>query len=245
MTHEERVRIAREVAARIVERYGNDVLAVFITSSTAKGLDREHSDLEISVVVRDGVEIEEKSYVYHGVLVEIDYPQASRLLEEARRLDGRWPVKADVHRSRIVLFERDRWLDNLRSAVAENDAADPARALQHAATMLIESLGKLRNARLEGDPLEVLVEAYWTAEAAANLVLLLNRRYMITTRLFFRQAFECPEQPPEFRPRMERLLGLTAAGEGEVAAIADALTADLLAMVAARGVQVESETLIV
>ncbi len=61
MTHEERLAIAAELARRIVDASGDAVLAVFITSSTAKGLDWEHSDLEISAVVRDGVEIEGKS----------------------------------------------------------------------------------------------------------------------------------------------------------------------------------------
>src|SRR3972149_10967015 len=110
MTHEDRLAIAAELARRIVDTYGDAVLAVFITSSTAKGLDREHSDLEISAVVRDRVEIEEKSYLYRGVLVEIDYPQETRLLEKARRRGGRWPVEADGYRSRLVLFQRGGWV---------------------------------------------------------------------------------------------------------------------------------------
>ncbi len=52
MTHEERVTIAEELARRIVQTYGDAVLAVFITSSTAKGLDRPHSDLELTAVLR-------------------------------------------------------------------------------------------------------------------------------------------------------------------------------------------------
>lgn len=68
---------------------------------------------------------------------------------------------------------------------------------------------------------------------------------MITTSRFYAQAFECPEQPPDFRARMEKLMGMVPADEAELAAITEALTADLLAMVAARGVSVESETLIV
>src|SRR3972149_5833617 len=106
MTHEDRLAIAAELARRIVDTYGDAVRAVFITSSTARGLDREHSDLEISAVVRDGVEIDEKSYLYRGVLVEIDYPQETPLLQKARRGGGRWPVEADGYRSRLGLLER-------------------------------------------------------------------------------------------------------------------------------------------
>ncbi|HEV8338888.1 MAG TPA: kanamycin nucleotidyltransferase C-terminal domain-containing protein [bacterium] len=245
MTHEERLAIARGLAARIVEEYGEAVLAVFVTSSTAKGLDRPHSDLELTAVLRDGVEVEGKSYVYEGILIEIDYDQESALLRAARRVSGRWAQEADGFRSRIVLFEREGWTARLDEAVAEADAADIGPALAKAATMIVENRDKLRNARYSADAMDVRVAAFWVAEGAANLVLLLNRRYMITTSRFYVQAFECPEQPPDFRARMEKLMGLAPAGEAQLAAIADALTADLLAMVATRGVSVESETLIV
>ncbi len=245
MTHEERLIIAGEIARRIVEIYREAVLAVFITSSTAKGLDRVHSDLEISAVVRDGTEIEAKSYLYRGILVEIDYLQETRLLAKARRRGGRWPVEADGYRSRLVLFERDGWVQRLDAAVAESDAQDPTRALQHAATMVIESRDKLRNAWLEGDRLDLRVQAYWTADAAANLVLLLNGRYMITTRWFYRQAFECPVQPADFHRRIEVLVGMVPATDEEIADAAESLTDDLVALVTARGVAVESTELVV
>mgnify|MGYP001566673830 CR=1 FL=1 len=244
MTHEERLAIAAELARRIVDTSGDAVLAVFITSSTAKGLDREHSDLEISAVVRDGVEIEGKSYVYRGVLIEIDYPRETRLLQKARRRGGRWPVEADGYRSRLVLFERDGWLRRLDAAVAESDAQDVTRALQHAATMVIESRDKVRNARLEGDRLDFRVQAYWTADAA-NLVLLLNGRYMITTRWYYRHAFECPQQPADFRQRIEMLVGIVPTTDEEIAGAAESLTDVLVAMVTARGVAVESPDLVV
>src|SRR3972149_1459860 len=188
MTHEERLAIAAELARRIVDTYGDAVRAVFITSSTAKGLDREHSDLEIRAVVRDGVEI-----------------------------------------------EREGWLRRRDAVVAESDAQEHTRALQHAATMLIESRDKLRNARLEGDRLDLRVQASWTADAAANLVLLLNGRYMITTRWFYRQAFECPHQPADFRWRIELSVGMVPATEEQIADAAESLTDDLVAMVTARG----------
>jgi hypothetical protein len=111
--------------------------------------------------------------------------------------------------------------------------------------MVIESRDKVRNARLEGDRLDFRVQAYWTADAAANLVLLLNRRHMITTRWFYRQAFECPQQPPGFRQHIEMLVGIAPATDEEIAGAAESLTDDLVAMVNARGVAVESTDLVV
>ncbi len=110
---------------------------------------------------------------------------------------------------------------------------------------MIESRDKLRNARLEGDRLDLRVQAYWTVDAAANLVLLLNGRYMITTRWYYRHAFECPQQPADFRQRVEVLVGIVPTTDEEIAGAAESLTDDLVAMVTARGVAVESPDLVV
>lgn len=245
MTHEERLVIAGEISRRILETHGDTVLAVFITSSTAKGLDRAHSDLEVSAVVRDGVEIEDRSYVFRGILVEIDYPQESRLLRATRRVTHKWPVEADGYRSRLVLFEREGWLRRLDEAVAESDAADITRALQRGTTSLLENRDKLRNARRAGDVMDIRVNGFWTAYAAAILVLLLNRRYMITSSRLYRQAFECPDQPKDFRRLVEVLVGVVSSSADEVAEAVERLCDGLLSMVSSRGITVESDALIV
>jgi len=243
MTHEERVAIARELSDRILAAYGDAVLAVYITSSTAKGLDREHSDLELTAVMRDDVKVEDKSYLYHGILIEISYAQAARELAAARRVRAKWPEEADGYRSRIVLFERDGWLRHLEAAVAESDRADVLPALRQAALGLVEQRDKVRNAWLARDTFDLRVEAFYTAQEAANLVLLLNRRHMTTTRSFFPLALACPLQPPEFRRRMEILLGLIPISPEKTVAVVEQLTEDLLRMVRARGVRLESDDL--
>lgn len=245
MTHEGRLAIAKELAQRMVDAYDDALLAIYVTSSTAKGLDREYSDLEITAVVHDGMEIDKKSYVYRGILVEIEYPQESRLLRAARKVTSKWPIEADGYRSRLVLFERDGWLRGLDEAVAESEVAETARALHLATTSLIENRDKVRNARLAEDAMDVRVNGFWAADAAANLVLLLNRRYMTTSSWFYRQALDCPEQPQDFHRYIETLLGLRSATTDEVADAVERLTENLIQMVAARGVVVESTELIV
>ncbi len=130
--------------------------------------------------------------VYRGILIEISYPQESRERRDARRIQSKWPQEADGYRSRIVLFERDRWCERLEAAVAENDAAD-----------------------------------------------------MITTRLSFPQALDCPWQPPAFRRRVAILLALTPAPLPEVGEAAEGLCTDLLAAVRERGIVFESPDLMV
>lgn len=244
MSHAERLEIARALADRILEIHGEAVLAVFVTSSTARGLDRAHSDLELTAVVRDGVDVDEKSYVYRGIVVEIEYPQASAILKDTGQVTRRWPLTAGEYSERITLFERDGWLRRLDQAIAERDATDFSRGLHFATMVLIECRDKVRNAHRARDDLDRRVSASWVAENAALLVLFLNRRPMTTTSRMFLQAFECPEQPPDFQRQVEVLLGLIPADASAVAEVAVRLTADLVEIVKKRGITLESAELI-
>lgn len=244
-THEERMALALQIAEKVLARYADAVLAVFVTSSTAKRLDQQHSDLELTAVVRDGVELEDKSYVYRGVLVEIEYPQESAILKTARRVTRRWPVEADGYRNRLVLFDRDSWVRRLDEAVAERDASDFTRGWKFATTGVLEVRNKIRNAWLERDELNIHFFGGWFAESAAMLVLFLNRRYMTTTRWLLEEAFECPLQPSEFRSQIEALVGLTPTTLEQTVEAVERLSTELLSIGRAVGISVESPELIV
>jgi hypothetical protein len=89
ISHAERLEVTAQLAHRILEAYSETVLAVFVTSSTARGLDRWHSDLELTAVVRDGLQIAERSYVHRGIVIEIEYTQESAILKHARKVRTR------------------------------------------------------------------------------------------------------------------------------------------------------------
>lgn len=245
MTHDERLALAGRLKDLILDRYGELVLAVFVTSSTARGLDLAFSDLELTAVHRDSSSAASQSYYYRGVLVEVEHIEESRILERARTVDHSWPVKAGGYRDRIQLFERDGWMQQLDEVLSARDAGDFMRAHRSAMLTLREDMDKLRNARLMGDDLNVRVFGFFTAYNAANVVLFLNRRAMITTRMFFQQAFDCPEQPAEFRWHLERLLGVRRVGVDEVAQTAESLATGLADMSRSHGIVVESEELLV
>lgn len=152
--HEERVAVGHRICSKVLENFGERVLAVFITGSTAKSLDRPYSDLEMSSIVSDGVEIPTKYYVHKGLLIQIDYRQESNFLKAAIEPGRDWPVGADECRNRIVLFERGGWVQKLESAVRENDLSDFKEPLRFAALSMTESLAAIRNAVFKNDMID-------------------------------------------------------------------------------------------
>ena len=245
VSHEKRLELARTIALRLVDTYREAILAVCIYASTAKNLDRPYSDLEIFCVVTDSLEVKNKRYVYDGLMVEIDYFQESNFLKEAARVGWDWPLGADQFRNRIVLFERDNWLKKLEEAVAQNDRADFTEELRWAVLTVIESLAAVRNARIKGDLRDLRTRAFYMARDAARVVFFCNRKYVLTTSWFWKQLFECQEQPKDFRNLIDIVAGFIESTQTELVDATEKLWLETITMVRARGFSIESMDIVV
>ena len=244
VSHEERVSLGEKLAADLVARYKDGVLAVCIGGSTAKKLDRPFSDLEMFCVFTDGLESPPMKYLAHnGLLVQVEFFQESKLLDDVRRISMDWPWYADQYRNRIVLFERDGWLTKLEHAVAEDDKADFTGVIRWAALAMTEKLAAVRNAEIVQDRVALRSGAYWMALDTAKLVLLLNRRYVLTTSWFWKQAFECPERPEDFEKLVRTAAGFTDSTDTERVDASEELWKQTIRLVYARGITLESASL--
>src|SRR5881409_2415980 len=213
---EERVRLGRKIASQIIDSYKEAVLAICIYGSTAKSLDRPFSDLELFCVVSDRLEMANKAYVYDGLLVEIDYLQESKFLRAATEIGWDWPIQADQYRNRIVLFEHDNWLKKLEEAVAKNDRADFTGEVKRATIAMTESLGAVRNAHFKRDQRDLRTRAFYMAWDTARVVFLYNRKYVLTTSWFWKQLFDCQEQPKGLRKLVDVVAGFEKSTSSEL-----------------------------
>src|SRR5438445_13857656 len=84
-THEERLELSRQLSKQIVDTYGDKIVAVLVSGSTAKKLDRPYSDLEMIAIVRNGGEIPIVQYIHDGMSIQIDYVEGSNFLKDASR----------------------------------------------------------------------------------------------------------------------------------------------------------------
>ena len=245
VSHEQRVEIGRRICARILKTLKESVLAVFITGSTAKALDRPFSDLEMTTIVKDSVELPTKFYVYDGLLVQIDYRQESEFLKSEREPGRDWPVGADECWNRIVMFERDGWTRRLDEAVKENDATDFSDPVRFAALRMTESLAAVRNADFKDDLVDLRTRAFYMAWDAARVVYLLNRTYVLTTSWSWKQLFECQEQPRELRRLVEIVAGFVNSSRQELVDAAERLWKETMILVIRGSVSIESSEILV
>ena len=245
ISHEHRVEIGRRISAQILETFRDHVLSVFITGSTAKALDRPYSDLEMTTIVKDNVDIPTKYYVYEGLLIQIDYRQESEFLKAAREPGRDWPIATDEYRNRIILFERDKWTSKLVEAVRQNDSTDFTDAIRFAALGMTESLAAVRNASYRDDLVDLRTRAFHMAWDTARVVYLLNRKYVLTTSWYWKQLLECPQQPRDLKRLIEVTAGFTPSNQQQLVASSERLWSETMLLVKARRVSIESSEIIV
>jgi len=244
-THEQRIEIANRLCKLILEKYRERVLAVCVYGSTAKKLDRPYSDLEMFAVVKDGDEIPMKRYLYRGLVVGIEYPLESTLLKAASKLGWSWHWEADGYRNRIVLFKRDSWLSRLDQAVAVAEKTSHMEAVRSSAMNLTEEMTVFLNTLITDDPLVLKSRGVSLAQAAGDLVLLVNRRFVITTSWFWKQVFECTTRPVDLQEMVEVLMGVRPSSREQLRRYADKLYSKMMEIVASSGVSLEARDLIV
>ena len=110
---------------------------------------------------------------------------------------------------------------------------------------MTESLAAVRNANLKDDLVDLRTRAFYLAWDTAKLVYLLNRKYVLTTSWFWKQLFECPEQPRDFRKLIDIAAGFAPSTKQELVETAERLWKATIIMVRKRGISIESAEILV
>jgi len=247
-THEERLELSRQLSKQIADTYGDKIVAVLVTGSTAKNLDRPYSDLEMIAIVSDGVEIPIAQYIHDGMSIQIDYVDGSSFLKDASRITFNWPLSQDQFRNRIVLYDPTAWVSKLDKVVAESEtSADTRKRLVIGQLMaaLYEGLEVIKNAELEHDEIGVRTAGFYLAWDTARLVLLTNKRYVLTSSWFWKETKDSILKPKSFWTREEKLAGFVRASVEEIVESAESLCSDMLKIVESLGISIEPDKLLV
>jgi hypothetical protein len=106
---------------------------------------------------------------------------------------------------------------------------------------MTESLAAVRNAHIKGDLKDLRTRAFYMAWDTARVIFLLNRKYVLTTSWFWKQLFECQDQPKRFRELVDIIAGFEKSTISEVVDAAEELWRETMLMVEPRGVSLESK----
>ncbi len=236
MTHEERLQIAREVAQKILEKHSDNITAIAIYGSTAKGEDGPHSDLDMWVATREPMD-DGRFFVYRGMPFSINWDTEEGRIRSAGRVNSFWPMEADEFRSYIVLFERGDFFERLREATLELKEEDFTQSVQVRMARTFESSNKVRQAWGRGDRYTLLAEARVLTWSVAMTLGVLNRRYYRSGRSFYQASKEMPLQPKDYPWLLDVAGGFTTVEPEQVYRAGMELWDNLVQLVAEQGIE--------
>lgn len=153
----------------------NDVELIFVYGSYALGQMQRYSDIDMAVVIQTKPHREAIfRFVEHEgqkVLLTINFHKFSDVLREIRKIDEWvWIYKAYTHAK--VLFDRDQNMEKIRAELEKHKVSskDFLKFLPENASYLLEYVGKLKNAYLKGDELNILFAARTIAKMCYRIM---------------------------------------------------------------------------
>jgi len=179
-----RLELARIVTAQLRRREGRNLLAVGLYGSVARGEDRAHSDIDLVLVVRSR-ETRMRMLMRRGVLVSVLQMTPVEAAEEVRGDAWNLPEVLSGWQSAQPLYDPTELVRRLRERSWRPSAHQFREAARRGFLGAHEDYGKLLNALEARDADEAREMAIWFSEAAALILLCVERRVVSTGRRIF------------------------------------------------------------
>jgi predicted nucleotidyltransferase len=245
MNHKARITTAKTLAKKIVRKHGKDIYGIVIYGSVAKNEDRQYSDLEMYVVTRRKFKVRAVKYVYRGMNIEVSYIPERKMLRNAKSITPNWPIEADFYRSYLILYEKNKWFEKLRKAVASQKSNDFKKAMKKYLIWFYEMMGKIKNAYKHNDNYIFLWLASFLGWESAIFLGLVNRRYYKSERNIFESVRNFPILPKGYQRLLETVCHFTVKDRKKIYQAALKLFAELKSIARKEGVVVEQDKLTV
>jgi predicted nucleotidyltransferase len=204
MNHKQRVEAAQQVASKLLKRYPEDIVAIGVLGSVARREDREHSDIDMQVLVRQGSRLSSHFFVlgecYFSIQVKTEEEWTAELTKPLSGLC----LTAGAFSNVLVLHDPSEAFKRLRKTTdALPDDAWKA-AIREGLAGIVEDLGRVRNMYSERNRDDFRLFSVLVAIGAAKVYGDLTRQILVTEK-DFNTVFERREGPKSEAARRYRV----------------------------------------
>lgn len=235
--------LTHEIERLLRQRYGDQLLALGLYGSTARGEDGPYSDIEIHCVIR-GKGIETSFEWSAGAWkAEVDVYSQEVILAQAAALDGDWPITHGAFLHVQALHDPQGLFPRLSAAAFDHS---PEEFRDAAAEVIVgeiyELIGKIRNTA-QGETGSLVYFFVMLARHAACLLGLDQRQVYRSTARLFADSLALPDRPDGY----DDLCHCVMTGNGlndaaHLRALSDLFWEGLIAWAAARQLPIEQDT---
>lgn len=196
MARAQRLQLAFKIADQIHDHYGDDVLAIGVYGSVARGMDGPYSDIEMHCVLRGrGVDTAHEWSVGPWK-AEVDVYSEDVVLGRAAEVDVDWPITHGAFAEVLALYDPTGFFSRLRvAALSQPEYVFQQTMRDVIVGELYERVGKIRNARMSQNNGCVPYLAVELAKFGACLIGLAHRHLYTSGPLIFEESLTLPGRP--------------------------------------------------
>lgn len=207
-THADRRELVEQIEDRLHAVHGEDVRAIGLLGSTARGDDGPYSDVEVmGVLAGSSLEVNHE-WCTGPWKAEVNLRSLDVLELKVDTVDVDWPITHGKYLDMEALRDPERLFDGLRARVRSQSDDASRRAIQDSVVgEQYELLGKLRNAHHVGDVECVPLIAVDLAKHAACMAALVHRRTFSSSSKLFQECLTLPHRPPGLDALCELAMG--------------------------------------
>lgn len=210
-THEERLRIAREICEEVRNALADDLRAFVIFASVAKREDGPYSDLELMAIVTDDYAEDACGFMRDRVYCEVYYVPFAKALKDASEVDTDWPIAADQwHRMKpLYIKEGDDCLEQIRTT-AQQLLKDEDKFRRCAGEVMVEvqeEVCSLMNARERKVASDISTQLFHFSSSVLRMAGVLNRYFYQSLRNAWEESKSLPDLPADYTRLIEIIHG--------------------------------------
>lgn len=236
MDHQQRLRLAEKIAARLRERYGLSVKAIGLYGSLARNQDGPYSDIEMFCVLMGAAESHNYEWCAGPWKAEVNVRGEETLRQEAAQLDDKWALTHSAFVYILPLLDPEHYFDGLSELVMQH-APEDFRALIEEGLIfdIYERIGKVRNAFALQHFQALPTLAVLLAQRTTYILGLEHRHLYRTASSMLEEALTLPDLPEGFQALARLVMSGALTDASVVASACDVLWSGLVQWAKERG----------
>ncbi len=178
MEHEERLTLANEATKALLNKYGERILYVGLSGSTAKNEDKENSDIDMVVVTK--TKNGHLLCVLKGIVFSVDFLSLKFAEKLTKSVSATWPLEVGQILGSVKLYDNN-FLENFNKEIKSVENKKFAKAAKKILPDLREDIDKLKNKyaiKNRGDVNGVADLFYYEAN---NFIAIINKAWLTRT----------------------------------------------------------------
>lgn len=199
-TRTQKLEMIELLKERLLQSYGNQILAIGAYGSIALESEGPFSDIELHVITKDTQLIESFEFVYGKFKIEIASIEKSLFFAKAKKLDDSWAIKAGAYINILPIYDPDDVFGQVQHFPMEiSDTAIKELMKEFMVWEPYETIAKIRTNYHNGNLAYLTLGAHDLLWQTAKLIGLANKCYYSTRARMFEESLEMQSLPSGYK----------------------------------------------